>query len=143
MTPPKGWSLERGLSVRLAVQTVLGMAIVSSVIYVTTAIHLNSRQLNMLESQVEVVKHVFSEVQQGNEDQETLLHRLKDYFAGHPDVGLVLTSAALGKIYQTPHPEPAGGSRTAEFLVSMPAGSQGDVTARLSLDLRADERLLP
>jgi len=142
MTPLKGWSLERSLSVRLAVQTFIGMAIVSSVIYVTTAIHLNSGQQNMLESQVGVVKHIFSEIQQGNEDQETLLHRLKDYFAGHNEVGLVLTSAALGKIYQTPHQNPAGGSRTVEFLVSMSAGSQGDVVARLSLDLRADERLL-
>ena len=80
------------MSVRLAVQTFIGMAIVSSIIYVTAAILLNSRQQDMLESQVEVVKHVFSEVQQGNADQESLLHRLKDYFASHPDVGLVLTS---------------------------------------------------
>ena len=141
MTSPRGWSLERSLSVRLAVQTFLGMAILSAVIYITTAIHLNSRQQDMLESQVGVVKHVFSEVQQGNEDQGGLLHRLNDYFAGHNNVGLVLASAALGTIYQTSHPVPAGGSRTAEFPVSMP-GSLGDVTARLSLDLRADERLL-
>ena len=142
MTVPKGWSLERSLSVRLAVQTFIGMGIVSSIIYVTAAILLSSRQQDMLDSQVEVVKHVFSEAQQGNEDQESLLHRLKDYFAGHPDVGLVLTTATLGKIYQTPHLVPAEASRTAEFLASMPTGSQGAVVARLSLDLRADERLL-
>jgi two-component system heavy metal sensor histidine kinase CusS len=138
----KNWSLERRLSIKLAVQTFSGMAALSSVIYVTTAIHLSSRQQGMLESKFGIVKHLLSEVEAGDKDQNSLRHSLDDYFASHDEVGLELISSNLRTVYRSPHPVPAGRSRTAEFVVSMPGGSKENVYARLSLNLRNDEQLL-
>jgi two-component system heavy metal sensor histidine kinase CusS len=138
----ENWSLERSLSIKLALQAFSGLALLSAAIYITTAIHLASRQKDMLESKFGIVKHLLSEVEAGDKDQSSLRHSLDDYFASHDDVGLELISSNLSTVYRSPHPVPANSSRTAEFAVSMPGGSGKDVHARLSLDLRRDEQLL-
>ena len=61
MTARHRWSLQRNLSIRLAVQTFTGIAILSAVIYVTTAIHLNSRQQDSLGNKFGIVQHLLFE----------------------------------------------------------------------------------
>ena len=142
MTARHRWSLQRNLSIRLAVQTFTGIAILSAVIYVTTAIHLNSRQQDSLGNKFGIVQHLLFEAEQDNEDQSILRHRLDDYFAGHNEIGLELISPGVGTVYKSPHAVPAGRSRTEEFLVSFPPEGTKTILARLTLDLRDDERLL-
>lgn len=136
------WSLERSLSIRLALQAFLGMAVLSAVIYVTTAMHLSSRQQDMLESRLGIVEHLLSEVEAGDKDENNLRHNLDDFFASHDEVGLELISPNLGTFYRSPHARPAGRSRTVEFEVSTPAWRKQGVRARLSLNLRNDQQLL-
>lgn len=136
------WSLERSLSIKLALQAFLGMAVISTVIYFTTAIHLSSRQQNLLESRFGIVKHLLSEVEAGEKDQDSLRHSLDDFFASHDEVGLELISSNVGTFYRSPHLIPSGRLRTAEFAISMPGWSKEDAHARLSLNLRNDQQLL-
>ncbi len=142
MRTQENWSLERSLSIKLALQTFSGLAVLSAAIYITTAIHLASRQKDMLESKFGIVKHLLSEVEAADKDQSNLRHSLDDYFASHDDVGLELISSNSGTVYRSPNPLSAGRSRTAEFAVPMPAGRTENVYARLSLNLRNDEQML-
>lgn len=142
MKPKMKWSLARRMWIRLAVQTYLGMAVFSVVIYFLTAEHLSSRQQVALDGKVSVIKHLVSEVVPQGKESNDLWHSLDDYIAGHDEMALELVGTDDKTVYQTEHRTSSGPSSTVEFWVLNPESPQSNLLAKLTYDLHADENLL-
>jgi two-component system heavy metal sensor histidine kinase CusS len=135
-------SLGKRLSTWLAWQTLVGLALVSIVVYATIAMHLASRQVQTLAHKQAVVVHLLDEARQDG-DLAGLRHRLDDFLAGHDDLVLTLRRADGTPIYGSVAAQ-TGAQRAGavEFVAPPLAGSDGAVTSTLSLDTRADDALL-
>ena len=135
-------SLARRMSVWLALQTFVGLALVATVVYATIAVHLASRQTQTLKHKQALVIHLLDEAMQSGELRE-LRHRLDDFLAGHDDLALTLRGTNGETIYRSAGLQP-GAKRVGaiEFVAPPLAGSGGTVSAALSLDTRADDVLL-
>lgn len=135
-------SLGKRLSTWLAWQTLVGLALVSIVVYTTIAMHLASRQMQTLAHKQAVVVHLLDEARQDG-DLAGPRHRLDDFLAGHDDLVLTLRRADGSPIYGGVAAQ-TGAQRAGavEFVAPPLAGSDSAVTAALSLDTRADDALL-
>jgi two-component system, OmpR family, heavy metal sensor histidine kinase CusS len=135
-------SLARRMSVWLALQTFIGLALIATVVYATIAMHLASRQVQTLKHKQALVIHLLDEAMQSG-DMDELRHRLDDFLAGHDDLALTLRGADGATIYRGAG-EPAAPSRVGALSFAAPAlaGSGGAVMADLSLDTHADDLLL-
>lgn len=137
----KPYSLGGRLSAWLAWQTVVGLALVSALVYGTIAMHLDSRQVEMLAHKRAVISHLLEETRQSG-DLADLQHRLDDFLAGHDDLVLTLRRADGVVIYGNSTARTVPRKGAMEFAVAPLAGSQGPLTAVIALDTRADDTLL-
>ena len=136
------WSLGRRLSLWLAIQTIIGLTLVSIGVYFATASALASRQDEALVQKRALVTHLLEEARRDG-DLASLTHKLEDFFAGHPELGLELHRQDGSELYRSAHDESdAERVRTVTFSLSSSNGAVGDVTARVSLNPRADDDLL-
>jgi two-component system, OmpR family, heavy metal sensor histidine kinase CusS len=135
-------SLARRMSVWLALQTFIGLALIATVVYATIAMHLASQQVQTLKHKQALVIHLLDEAMQSG-DMDELRHRLDDFLAGHDDLALTLRNADGATLYRSAG-KPAAPSRVGALSFAAPplAGSGGAVTADLSLDTHADDLLL-
>ncbi len=136
------WSLSRRLSTWLAIQTFIGLALVSAAVYIAIAFNLGFRQADSLAQMQAVVTHLLIEAQREG-DLPNLKHKLDDFFAAHDDLVLELHGQDGTLVYRSARNR-ADVKRVhaAKFSLASPAGVFGDVTAQLSLDTRADDDLL-
>jgi two-component system heavy metal sensor histidine kinase CusS len=145
------YSVGRRLSILLALQAFVGLALVSLVVYGAIDAHLASRQSDALQRKQEAVAHLMTEAIQDG-DNEGLRHRLDDFLAGHGDLGLVILDAQGQAVYRYPSAAFDGKKQVSiEFsLDKKPAGQTAKVdlplgtpmSARLWLDTQADDTLL-
>ena len=136
------WSLDRRLSTWLAIQTFIGLALVSAAVYIAIAFNLDARQADSLAQKQSIVIHLLDEARlEGN--LPNLKHKLDDFFAGHDDLVLELHGQDGALVYRSAQNR-ADVKRVhaAKFSLASPAGVFGGVTAQLSLDTRADDDLL-
>ena len=136
------WSLDRRLSTWLAIQTFVGLTLVSAAVYTTTAFTHRARQAETLVQKQTAVTHLLNEAQREG-DLPNLKHKLDDYFAGHDDLVLELLGQDGALIYRSaPDRAAVKHAHAATFSLASPESLFGDVNARLSLDTRADDALL-
>ena len=122
------WSLARQQWLGLAALSLLGLALVSGVVYAMTAGHLQARQQESLQNMSRLVIHLLQEqetTETPNEAQElpALLARLDEHFSGHADLALQIWDAQGQLRYRSPHQLPEGHSATWDF--SLPAPQAG------------------
>jgi two-component system heavy metal sensor histidine kinase CusS len=135
-------SLGKRLSRWLAWQTLIGLALVSIVVYATIAVHLSSRQLQTLAQKKAVVAHLVDEARQSG-DLPGLQHRLDDFLAGHDDLVLTLKQGDGTFLYGSANAHSQARRGAIVEFVAPPLGDSGRVlTAALSLRTRADDTLL-
>ena len=136
------WSLDRRLSTWLAIQTFVGLALVSVAVYTATAFTLESRQADSLAQKQDVVTHFLNEAQREG-DLPSLKHKLDDYFTGHDDLLLELRGQDGARVYRSaPQSADVKHAHAVTFSVASPESLFGSVIAQLSLDTRADDDLL-
>lgn len=134
-------SLGGRLSGWLAVQTFVGLALVSLAVYLATAIHLDSRQAEALAQNQELIAHLLQETR-GNGELPELTHKLDDFFAGHAELSLTLVGEGGALIYRTPRNQLVSRRvRASEFSLALPAAF-GNVRAQFLLNTHADDELL-
>ena len=141
------WSLARQQWLGLAALSLLGLALVSGVVYAMTAGHLQARQQESLQNMSRLVIHLLQEQETAetpNEAQElpALLARLDEHFSGHADLALQIWDAQGQLRYRSPHQLPEGHSATWNFSLPAPQASGGLWQARLQQDQKPDAQLL-
>ena len=87
--PPRTPSLRGRLSRWLAIQTFVGLALVSLAVYSLTVADLRARQQEALRHKKDLVVHVLDETSV-DKDLALLKHKFDDFFLGHPDIALAL-----------------------------------------------------
>ena len=142
MKQGSNWSLSRRLSTWLAVQTFIGLALVSLAVYAVTTINLEERQADSLVQKQGVVTHLLNEAWVEG-DLPNLKHKLDDFFAGHDDLVLELQRLDGTFIYRSvPNRSDIKRVHTAKFLLASPNGPLGDIRVVLAMDTRDDDSLL-
>lgn len=147
---PVARSLANGLSRRLALQTLFGLAFVCALVFLAIVHHLRAAQASRLAEMRTLVEHLVEE-KPSTGDPEVLTHLLEDVFAGHAEMGLELrdmTGHALMTRRLFPDRErlpteptaSVAAVRTSDFPLSVPGSSP--LSARLSLATGQDEALL-
>lgn len=138
-------SLGRRLSWWLALQTLAGLGAVCLVVYAGAAMSLSARQTDSLTQTQALIRHVLDEAaEDGN--LAGLKHRLDDFLLGREDLALTLEADAGAPLYRSGAIATSAAQRGARFdvpftLRGTPLGARS-VTATLTLDTRADQRLL-
>ena len=145
-------SLASALSARLALQSLLVLALVSALVYAATDRHLAVGQTGRLDEMRTLVEHLAEEADAGTAPGD-LEHVLEDVFAGHADFGLELLDAegpsASAPRLQAGLVTPDGRSHLAEghedvrtVSFALRAGDGREMRARLLLHTRRDDELL-
>ena len=143
-------SLVGGLSRRLAAQTLLVLAFVCTLVFLTIDRHLHRAQEARLVEMRALVEHLVEESRTAG-DADELTHLLEDVFAGHAELSLELfddTGHAVmsglrfpeGALLPTESSASRGTVRTREFPLSVPG--LAPLRARLSLSTGHDRALL-
>lgn len=136
------WSLDRRLSTWLAIQTFLGLTLVSAAVYIAIAFNLDTRQADALAQKQSIVTHWLDEARREG-DLPNLKHKLDDFFAGHTDLVLELYEQDGTLVYRSAQNRAeVKRVHAAKFSLASTAGVFGDLTAQLSMDTRADDDLL-
>lgn len=133
MSPKRAGSLGGRLSRWLALQSLLGLALVCLAVYAATALGFQARQAERLQQKQAQLRHLLAEAAAGL-DEAALRHKLDDFLVGQQDLQLQLQRANGTPFYGTGLP---AGWRQAH-LGATPAALQ----ATLALDTRSDDALL-
>jgi two-component system heavy metal sensor histidine kinase CusS len=143
VTPPlhRPVSLVWSLSRWLVVQSLLGLALVCTGVYLATAWSLVARQDETIEQQRRVIEHLLDEAID-DEGLAALGHKLDDFFVGISDVDLRLRLPGGGLLYEHRSDFQTPQSRRERFEHAWKAAPGTIVQAELVLDTRADEQLL-
>ena len=152
--PTSGGSLGARLSVRLAAQTLVGLAAVSLLAFLAIRAHLIAREGRALDEMQSLVVHLVEEAAV-TPRAEGLEHALRDQFAGREEARLELFDASgrprlAGSAGGNAHgeaipPLPDGRVRLREFTLPTPRGlddGSGPLRARISLSTARDDALL-
>jgi two-component system heavy metal sensor histidine kinase CusS len=134
-------SLGRRLSWWLALETLVGLGAVCTVVYLVFAANLSARQIETLSQKQGLVAHVVDEASI-DRDLDELKHRLDDFLASHNDLGLVLQEGTEPPLYRSARIAPADRARVATFSVPFTPAKTGSIDATLTLDTQPDARLL-
>ena len=136
------WSLDRRLSTWLALQTFVGLTLVSAVLYFAIEFNLESRQAASLLQKKSIVTHLLDEARLEG-DLSTPKHKLDDFFAGHTDLVLELHAQDGSLVYSSAQNR-AGVRRVhvTSFPLASPKGVVDDLNAHLALNTRDDDDLL-
>jgi len=135
-------SLSHKLSLWLAIQTLLALALFSFAIYFVISSHLTSRQKDaMLEKQA-LVHHLVEESRQTG-DIEELRHQLDDFLAGHHELVIELKDANGKILYQNSDDRPDSAFvHITEFPIPYPDSRIETAVAIIKHDGHADGELL-
>lgn len=134
-------ALGRRLSGWLAIQILLGLSLLCSVVYFVTAMTLAQRQDETLNDKVAMVRHLLSKAQAGT-DAAALQHAFDDLLAGHEEMALRLDASDGRKLYASSLPFPAGRSVKHRVFRYEEPGQPWSVDAVLSLRTVQDDALL-
>lgn len=135
-------SLGKRLSLWLAIQSFVGLALVSIAVYCVISSHLSNRRDQSIAEKQALVNHLVSETR-GRGDLDELHHSLDDFLAGHHELALTIIDEAGTTFYQSDPPMAADAVRTAlEFPIDSLDDSALTTTAILTHDGHADNDLL-
>jgi two-component system heavy metal sensor histidine kinase CusS len=135
-------SLSQRLALWLAVQTFVGLAITSTVVYVTTSKHLISRQKEAVAEKQSLVHHLIAEARDTIDTSE-LHHKLDDFLIGHYELSLVITDANNNILYASENIQSDSNFVYSVEFPIQPIGGSSEVTkAVLTFDARGDAELL-
>ncbi|NML17069.1 heavy metal sensor histidine kinase [Azohydromonas caseinilytica] len=141
MRRPLGRSLVWHLSGWQAVQSLMGLALVSMGVYLATAWSLSMRQQETLTQRQVVVEHLLDEAV-SDANVGTLRHKLDDFFVGSAGMGLRLTLPDGTALYERTVQRRGSQTRQAAFERRWLPSPQGSVHGELVLDTSADDSLL-
>ena len=142
-------SLGKTLSLWIALQVLIGLTLVSIVVYMVIATHLNTRKAHTLTEKRDLVNHLLDEARV-NGDIEELIHRLDDFLDGHHDIGLhiidlngatlfssnvALTNASDSRTIRFPTTNFFDGASMAEVILSHNNDIDNALLSRLALTL--------
>ncbi len=138
---PAPYSLGLRMSWLFAVQTLLGLGIVSACIYAVMAFDLARKADMELARKTELVRHLVSEAARSG-DVPTLRHKLDEFFQVHEDLRVTLLNAAGQAVYASPGaPQPAPMQREAVFdLPKIPLTNL--ISGRITMNRSYDGQLL-
>jgi two-component system, OmpR family, heavy metal sensor histidine kinase CusS len=135
-------SLGGRLSLWLAVQTFIGLGLVSLTVLFFFADDLQQRQREALVHKKELVLHVVAEASEDH-DLANLKHKFDDFFLGHPDAALTLRrpdgSVLYDNAWQADLPPSVRG---IEFSYPSWEPSGGELSVRVILSKATDDQLL-
>lgn len=134
-------SLGQRLSWWLALETLVGLGAVCTVVYVAFAISVSARQVDTLSQKQVLIRHVLDEASTDG-DLAELKHRLDDFLAGHADLGLVLQAEGSPPLYRSARIAAPSHARTSIFTVPFAIPDTRSINAMLTLDTHPDEQLL-
>ena len=134
-------SLGRRLSIWLAVQSFVALALVSVAVFAVTALNLQSRQEDELRQKSQSVQHALME-QFANATNSEITQKLDDFLVGHADISLTLVSAPGQTIYAARAGIAESASRRVSFQMPWKLSPSGQVWGELALNARADDQLL-
>jgi len=135
-------SLGGRLSLWLAVQTFVGLGLVSLAVYLFTVVDLRARQSETLLHKKELVVHVLEEAAQ-DMDLGNLKHKLDDFFLGHREMALTLRRADGAALYDNARSAALPASmRRIEFTYPNWEQTGGQLSARMVLDTATDDQFL-
>lgn len=134
-------SLGRRLSWWLALETLVGLGAMCTVVYVAFAMSVSARQVDTLSQKQVLIRHVLDEASTDG-DLAELKHRLDDFLAGHADLGLVLQAEGSPPLYRSASVPAPSHARTSTFTVPFAIPDTRSINAMLTLDTRPDEQLL-
>ncbi|WP_423456598.1 heavy metal sensor histidine kinase [Ottowia sp. VDI28] len=144
MTRQPKRSLGHRLSLWLALQSLAGLAVVCTVVYVTTLLAFEARQGKALADKEMQVRHLLSDTAEVA-DARALRHRLDDFLIGHQDMSLTLRRADgtlfYGDSEAVPNHEDVN-LRVLKFDVPAPVAVGVPLHAELRLDTHGDRLLL-
>lgn len=135
-------SLRGRLSRQFALQTLLGLSIVSSAVYLVIAFTLASRQDEALQQKQVAVQRLLNEARELH-DIPGIKHLLSDFLAGHDDLSLVVRQGDRILVFEKdPADRQEAMSKRVAFEVKLPDELGGVGQAELIQDTRRDEALL-
>lgn len=107
MSEPKPVATTGSLGVRLswwlAAQSLVGLLIVSTLVYVVSSSSQDKRQAESLQQKQAIVNHLLGEVDAAG-DLAVLRHKLDDFFLGHTDLRVRLQGPANRVLYENNFP---------------------------------------
>lgn len=134
-------SLSKRLSLWLAILTLLGLVLMSLIVYFVCSHHLNSRQKDGLNEKRSLVQHLAEEARQTG-DVEELQHNLQDFMAGHHELTLEVRDTSNNILFQSEHSHAdANSSNFTEFSIPFP-GHTKTAMAKITHDGQLDTDLL-
>jgi len=135
-------SLGGRLSLWLAVQTFVGLGLVSLVVYLFTVVDLRERQSETLLHKKDLVVHLLEEAGQ-DRDLTNLKHKLDDFFVGHREMALTLRRPDGSVLYDDARSAALPPSmRRIEFIYPSWEQKGGQLSVRMILDTATDDQLL-
>lgn len=138
--PERPYSLGWRLSWWFAAQTLLGLGVLSTIIYLVAVWSLAAKADADLARKTQLVKHLVAEAS-SNGDVTTMRHKLNEFFVGRDDMEVSLLGPHGGVVFESPSrlgpkaPQRSIGFETAD-------GSRDVASARIALDRSGDARLL-
>lgn len=136
-------SLGRRLSLWLALQSLVCLAVVCLAVYAFTALSLRAQQDEALQKARGQVEHALAETST-RADPAAMRHKLDDMLMGEHDLSLRLVDATGRVLYERlpPGPPAAPGQRQLRFESAVLPAEGGRVRGLLSLDISDQESLL-
>ncbi len=135
-------SLGQRLSMWLAIQSFVGLALVSIIVYYVISSHLSNRRDDSIADKQALVYHLVSETRT-NSSLEALRHSLDDFLAGHHELALTIINGDGVTLYQSDPPMASDAVKTfLEFSILSLNDSSSTATAILTHDGHADNDLL-
>ena len=135
-------SLGQRLSMWLAIQSLVGLAIVSVIVYSVISSHLSNRRDDSIAEKQALVHHLVSETRQTG-DLDALRHSLDDFMAGHHELALTIMDETGTTFYQSNPPMAVNAVKTTlAFTIQSLDDSALTTTATLTHDGHADNQLL-
>lgn len=141
MKTPRAQSIGRRLSLWLAIQSFVGLLIVSAAVYGATVYAFDSRQLEDLTQTQSLVLRLATEA--GHSGDETMLrHKLGDFLAGDSKFGLTLRQIDGSVFFELRHPLSNDTQRITQFEIPPAISGRPSLQAQLALDIRNDITIL-
>jgi two-component system heavy metal sensor histidine kinase CusS len=140
MTRLHGHSIGRRLSWSLAALVLLGLSVVSMVIYSATAMSLRAAQQDLLGDKTQVLSEFVRLACQKSEDE--LLHKLSLFEPVRAGTRLELMRGDGTLLFRDQQPADFKHQRNAYFTVPAPAVAGAMVSGTLAIDVSHDERML-
>ncbi len=135
-------SLGGRLSLWLAIQTFVGLGVVSLAVFLFIVDDLRQRQYEALLHKKELVVHVVTEASE-DKDLANLKHKFDDFFLGHPDAALTLRRPDGSVLYDnTLEADSPPSIRRIEFTYPNWEPTGGLLSARITLNKSGDDQFL-